>query len=83
MTPEQIKTEADRIVYLHWEISFDEKTNWAIPKTLSTQHAILHVQGQIDTLDKLCSYWVIKNGEWYKDEHQKLQSVLSELKSRV
>lgn len=82
MSNEQIKSEADRIT-AQYALYANGLIDGSLHKFSSIHCAILHVQGQIDLLDSYGISVALSCGEWYMVEHQKLQSVLTELKSRV
>lgn len=75
MSNERIIVEADKIT-AQYAVYANGLVDGNLHKFSSTHCAIIHVQGQIDLLDAY-------GGKWCMKEYQKLQSVLTELKSRV
>jgi len=84
MTPEAIKTEADRIVemYLPYAKELDFFGN-DIEKQSATRCAIIHIEGLIVNQLNTATYWDVVAGEWYVNRNKQLQLILTELKSRV
>lgn len=78
MTQEEIK--ARELVEQFWKSILGEPEHTSfepddIDVPVAKQCALICNQQEIDQLNRMADYWDLKNGEWYKDEFEKLNAV--------
>ena len=88
MTNEQARSKAVELVEKfeneigHSDLNVLPEMNlslYAETRELAKQCAMIAVENEQSALDRFAVYWDLKNGEWYKDECDKINQVKSEI----